>query len=152
MEGLAGVGELSLPVGQGLLEHAAVVGQARNGRLRFGLAHVDGVDRLAGTAAFGGDEVDALPHARFIGGGPGHVRLRRDDRLLVTVAVGHEAGHGGAGDGDGIARSRRARRPARQSPAGRRATFSRRSRISRLVARMPVDSVRLPPLTTCGPR
>ena len=31
-------------------------------------------------------------------------------------------------------------------------TFSRRSRISRLVARMPVDSVRLPPLTTCAPR
>ncbi len=86
------------------------------------------VDRLAGAARFGGDELHALAHAGFVGRGPRHVGLRRrrwlspgggpsatrpiTAALAVAMACSKPASSS-ASDCDGALRLRR---PARAVP------------------------------------
>ena len=84
-------------------------------------------------------------------GGALELGLEPDQRLLLLVLVGHQAGDGGVGGGDGRTRARPLRRPAAQADRSS-STRSRSSLISRLVARMPRDSARPPPLTWWRPR
>ena len=94
------------------------------------------------------DQIGALLHARFVVVGALGLALHADDRLFLAMNLVGQAGDRRGGVRHGLLEARGlADQPLERRPSTR-AIFSRSSLISRLVARMPRDSVLSPPVTT----